>query len=144
MRDPTSDALGTLTQTSDTLIEGTLEVAGAIVALRLSFGADAPAERAAAIARARAVADRLESFVVRAKAHAAAQLLTLKNEMWLDEDEEPVTEERFLASMRLDAVAIDQERTVAFWFADGDLFWGHWIEVVMDADDACTSADLHG
>lgn len=64
-------------------------------------------------------------------------LLPLKNDGWLDENEAPVTADELLARALLETVSATPEGGVTFWHADGDLFWGHAIEVsgAIDRDE---------
>jgi hypothetical protein len=75
---------------------------------------------------------------------AATQLLELKNDIWLNEDEVPLTREQFQARMKLEAIALEADGSVAFWFDDGDLFFGHGICVSGSVEKGFTSANLRG
>jgi hypothetical protein len=55
------------------------------------------------------------------------ELLDLKNEDWLDEEEEPLSAGEFLARMVLKQISIRAGGEFGFTYRDGDLFEGHWI-----------------
>jgi hypothetical protein len=94
--------------------------------------------------RARAVLRALASHSRAAKDYAVSKLLDLKNENWLEEDEKPVTAEDFKGCMTLESVRFEADGDVTFYFHDGDLFWGHWIEIGMDVHDVFHHADIPG
>src|SRR5262249_31661710 len=56
---------------------------------------------------------------------AVEELLQLKNDSWLGEDEKEFTPEQFKSKMSLSSITLDSEGSIEFWFDDGDLFWGH-------------------
>src|SRR4051794_14862880 len=66
-----------------------VEAGGEPVAVMLATDSRLRVE--AALARARRVAPDLEGYLARAKQHAAAGLLALKNDAWSDEGDDPVT-----------------------------------------------------
>ena len=75
---------------------------------------------------------------------AVMDLLSLKNETWLDEDEKPVTVTEFKERMRLTAIQFTRDGKFEFWHEDGDLFWGHAIVVAGNLHDGPTKADIPG
>ncbi|MGL5062468.1 MAG: DUF2262 domain-containing protein [Microcoleus sp.] len=79
-----------------------------------------------------------------AKKYAARELLELKNQTWLDENEEPLTMEKFKSCMILESLVISSEGDVQFYYNDGDLFWGHYILIAMDSSDLFVDADIPG
>ncbi|OWA34034.1 hypothetical protein B9G55_17020 [Saccharibacillus sp. O16] len=90
------------------------------------------------------LADALEETDASACRYAAEELLELKNDVWLDEEEEELSEEEFMSRMELESVTLEVEGRAAFWYADGDLFGGHTICVERNADRQFVSADLMG
>lgn len=56
-------------------------------------------------------------------------LLGLKNDTWLSEDERPFTARRFKTRIRLQAIQVFADGRFEFWFSDDDLFGGHDIRV---------------
>jgi uncharacterized protein (TIGR03067 family) len=82
--------------------------------------------------RCRGVLSQLNRYRDAAADYAAKQLLSLKNEVWLDEDEAELTPNEFRQRMRLEAITFDSGGSVTFYHNDGDLFWGHCIQIGMD------------
>lgn len=94
------------------------------------------------------VAERLwndqMAWKVRVDAYAVKELLPIKNDFWLDEDEAPLTPEQFLSRMRLESIAVAKNGRFDFWHNDGDLFWGHLIQISGTLDEGLTHADIPG
>ncbi|MGA9520096.1 MAG: DUF2262 domain-containing protein [Myxococcaceae bacterium] len=98
----------------------------------------------AALARARHILLGLKHYSESAKEYAALKLLGRKNDSWLDEDEDPLTSDEFKARMQLTALDFSGDGGVTFWHDDGDLFWGHAIEIDMNGEDRYFRADTPG
>jgi hypothetical protein len=75
---------------------------------------------------------------------AVQQLLPIKNEHWLEEGERPLTADQFKARMSLDSISFRDGGRFEFWHHDGDLFWGHSIQVSGSIGDGLTDADIPG
>ncbi|MCQ4086396.1 DUF2262 domain-containing protein [Saccharibacillus sp. JS10] len=95
--------------------------------------------------------DRLEKIVgelpnldLAARCYAAKELLELKNDSWLDEDEEECSETIFIQRMQLESLTLSEDGDLAFWYEDGDLFWGHSICVHRSGKEQWLSADMMG
>ena len=121
--------------------QGQTESRGLPVALTLSCDEGPPAFDALA-----AVVADLDRLREDAEAQTVADLLALKNEEWLDEDdgEGAETAESFRAKLRLESVGLAPDGVVTFSFEDGDLFWGHAILVDRAADGTWDEADIAG
>lgn len=76
--------------------------------------------------------------------YAVHELLSLKNESWLDEDELEVTNEQFKNRMKLDSITVYSDGSFEFWHDDGDLFWGHSILISGSLTDGPTFSDIPG
>lgn len=76
--------------------------------------------------------------------YGVQELLDLKNEAWLDEDEDPVTADEFKALLEFNELSVYDDGGIAFVFDGGDLFWGHFVTISTDADYQFISADLEG
>ena len=75
---------------------------------------------------------------------AAEELLELKNFSWLDDNEEEVTKTEFLLKMKLETITINSDGSFTFWHDDGNLFFGHSIEITGNLKDGLKSADIPG
>jgi hypothetical protein len=75
---------------------------------------------------------------------AVQELLELKNDTWLGEGETPFARERFLSRMELTSISLSDDGDFEFWHDDGDLFWGHSIQVRGNVTDGPTFADIPG
>jgi hypothetical protein len=72
------------------------------------------------------------------------ELHSLKNDTWLGEDEAELSRDEFLGRIVLDAITVHEDGSFTFWYDDGDLFWGHAIEVYGNLTDGPKSANLAG
>lgn len=97
-----------------------------------------------ALATAGALWDDQAGWSERIRAYAVEELLPLKNDSWLEDDEEPLTPAEFRARMRLDSITVDPDGSFTFWHDDGDLFWGHSIQIDGTLQDGPTGADIPG
>lgn len=102
--------------------EGNARWSGAKVKLTLSTHEDALATAEALFSAEKRWAKQVGEFTV-------GKLLELKNDVWLEEGEKEVTKQQFLSRLKLRSIVIDEGGRFTFWFGDGDLFWGHAIEV---------------
>jgi hypothetical protein len=76
--------------------------------------------------------------------HAAAELLPVKNATWLGVGETKVTAAQFKQRMKLQWITVRPNGELAFWHKDGDLFFGHDIEVTGSITKGLSSAGIHG
>jgi hypothetical protein len=86
----------------------------------------------------------MEQWASKVNDYAVGQLLELKNDNWLDEDESAISREDFLCRMQLNSITVNPEGEFEFWHDDGDLFWGHSILVSGSFTDGITHADIAG
>jgi len=75
---------------------------------------------------------------------AVSGLLGLKNDTWLDEDEEPISADEFKRRMAIEVVNIDKDGGFSFQFGDDDMFFGHSIMVSGTLGDGPTEANIAG
>jgi hypothetical protein len=75
---------------------------------------------------------------------ASQRLTELKNDSWLDEDDQPMSEAEFREKMVLREISVSQQGAFEFWFDDGDMFWGHAIHVGGTLQDGPRNADIAG
>lgn len=78
------------------------------------------------------------------KRFTAKELIPLKNNTWLGENEPLADENVFMKIIELDNVLIFSDGGFEIFFIDNDLFWGHWIKVDIDHDFNISSADIVG
>jgi len=78
------------------------------------------------------------------KNFCASKLLSLKNETWLDEEEEPLSEKEFVQKITLDSIIAFSDRSFTIYFNDNDLFWGHAIAVDVNKERTLTDANIAG
>jgi hypothetical protein len=71
---------------------------------------------------------------------ALQEQLALAND-WQDEE---ITPEEFLQRMTLETIVINSNGHFEFWHDDGDLFWGHSIQISGSITTGLTTADIPG
>lgn len=76
--------------------------------------------------------------------YAVKELLPLKNESWLEENEKPWSKERFLKTYKLESIWISKDGQFQFWHEDGDIFWGHSILIEGTIKQGPNYADIPG
>jgi hypothetical protein len=79
-----------------------------------------------------------------ARDFAVKELLELKNGNWLGEDEKEFTPRRFKARMTLEEIAVSPNGHFEFYYNDGNLFWGHVIQVSGTLSQGPTYAGIAG
>jgi len=112
--------------------------------VRLSLSMDGCATPQELLSFARSLWDSQVSWSQRITDFAATKLLKLKNETWLEEDEEELSTQQFKTRMTLESITVYPNRTFEFWYDDGDLFLGHAIMVSGNLRDGPTNAGIHG
>jgi hypothetical protein len=76
--------------------------------------------------------------------YTASQLLELKNETWLKEDEVELSINEFISRMSIESISFDEEGEISIWYTDGDLFWGHSILVSYNKEGQPIEASING
>ena len=94
-------------------------------------------------------AENIEEFDKKNKEYAAENLLDLANEWQSDREEEEgeleeITKETFMEAMSLSEMTVSPWGEITLFYDDGDMFWGHSIVVVIEADGTIDSADIAG
>jgi hypothetical protein len=72
------------------------------------------------------------------------KLLPLKNDSWLGENERELTPADFKKKMKLQSINVAGDGSFEFWHDDGDLFWGHSIQIRGKLKDGLVDADIPG
>lgn len=112
--------------------------------IELTIDAIEPDDWKKAIDVANSLFDEQSEWKQRIEDFAVAKLLPLKNDNWLSDDEVEVTARQFVSRMALESITIRPDGTFEFWHNDGDLFWGHSIQISGDIKSGPTQADIPG
>jgi hypothetical protein len=109
--------------------EGEITYSERTVQLSIPSVRDSAEVDAGALAVAVQLVANLSSLDQAASLFAASRLVELKNDSWLGEDEEEVSEADFQQRLALAAVSAEADGEVSLYYDDGDLFFGHSIDV---------------
>ncbi|MDQ8192693.1 DUF2262 domain-containing protein [Roseibacillus persicicus] len=112
--------------------------------IRINLSPADVSEPSSVIARAEDLWRQRKPLTRKACEVAAATLLEVKNGSWLNEREPPMTEAQFMRKMKLESITVEDDGGFDFWFEDGDIFWGHSIEVRGDQERGFFDAGFHG
>lgn len=120
---------------------------GAEVSLSFDWGPEEEMKRSQNTARA--LLAGAADWDRRVREYAADELVSLANDWSQDaggEDEEPgeITREQFMERMELEALQVEPDGGFEFWFADGDMFYGHSIHVTGDLEKGPDWAQMEG
>lgn len=116
----------------------------ASMSMTLSLRVEKDLDAGAALETARALWSAQADWDQRIVERAVHNLLEIKNDCWLDEGEDEISREQFVARMRLETVSVAAGGRFDFWFADGDLFWGHSIRVSGNLAEGPARAEIFG
>ena len=122
--------------------EGRATWNGKKVGLSLSAREPADVERALQVARTLWRAQK--TWGAKVAAYAARQLLSLKNDNWLETGERPLTAKRFRERMKLESITVSPDGSFEFWHDDGGLFFGHSIQISGSLAKGLYDADIPG
>lgn len=95
------------------------------------------------IERARAVVRTLELELARIHLEVARRALSIYADKWR-RSRALLTVDRVAARISMSSAHIGPDGRAELCFADGDLFYGHWIEVKLDSNLCVRSADVAG
>lgn len=112
------------------------------IELNLSLEDDAEVEKA--LKTAHTLWEQQALWDDQIKEYAVKELLELKNDAWVEDEEEEVSKTEFLSLMTLETVTVYPNGDFEFWHGDGDLFWGHSIKVSCSLSGGITSAGIEG
>lgn len=85
-----------------------------------------------------------ERWAKRIEDYAVRELLPLKNESWLDDEDVELSAQLFKSKMTLESITVTPDGSFDFWHNDGDLFSGHSIQVSGDLSQGPTDAAIPG
>jgi hypothetical protein len=112
--------------------------------IRINIHTDETQDISAGLKVAEKLWDDQRAWKEKVDAYAVQELLPLKNESWLDDDESPLNASQFKSRMTLQSISIHPDGEFEFWHDDGDLFWGHSIQISGSLDEGLTQADIPG
>jgi hypothetical protein len=112
--------------------------------VRLTLDASEPLDVEQALKVARTLWRAQKSWHAKVSAYAVRELLPLKNGSWLDDGQRPLTAKQFQARMTLKSIIVSPDGSFQFWHNDGDLFWGHSIQINGSLTKGLYSADIPG
>ncbi len=108
---------------------------------QISLVFDAEEDRAEVLQRAKTLLAGAADWDERIRAYAADDLLASAND-WAEDEE--ITREQFIQRMELESIEIRADGSFEFWFADGDMFYGHSIHVSGDMENGPDDAAMEG
>lgn len=109
----------------------------------ISLVFDREEDRASCAANARALLASAADWDRRVREYAAGELLDSAND-WAEDGEEPITREQFMERMEPESVEIRADGSFEFWFADGEMFYGHSIHVSGNLTGGPDAAQMEG
>lgn len=91
----------------------------------------------------------MDKLLEQAARFAAEKLLDLGNNWCFnawegEEDFIPMTVEDFIDCIRLTSISLSDDESFSLWYNDGDIFWGHAIEVYGSKMEGFTDASIQG
>lgn len=113
-------------------------------AVTLSLEPDGAGKLDAALDAARSLWKDQQAWAERISDYAVRELLPLKNDCWLEDGDAALTVGQFRDRMTLESVTVRPNGSFEFWHNDGDLFWGHWIQISGNLAEGPTGADIPG
>lgn len=120
------------------------KVSWASLSIRLNVTPDDEGSAEASLAVAKDLWRDQTGWGKRISDFAVQKLLPLKNDTWLEDDEEALTPDQFRARMTLESITVDPDGSFTFWHNDGDLFFGHAIQICGSLSEGPTDADIPG
>ena len=108
---------------------------------QISLVFDAGEDRAEVLQKAKTLLSGAADWDERIRAYAADDLLASAND-WAEDGE--ITREQFIQRMELESIEIRADGSFEFWFADGDMFYGHSIHVSGDMENGPDDAAMEG
>ena len=114
----------------------------------VSLTIDMDENRADCVGNARTLLAGAADWDKRVREFAAGELLELANDWSQDMDDEgeavEVTREQFMERMELESIEVRADGGFEFWFADGEMFYGHSIHVSGNLTDGPGTAQMEG
>lgn len=112
--------------------------------IQLTLSVESDEELVDTLSTAKALWKDAADWNARVADFATSKLLPLKNASWLGEDETEISEKQFLDRMKLESINVFAEGDFDFFHTDGDLFWGHAIQIGGHINEGPKFADIPG
>ncbi len=112
--------------------------------IELNINVEEPNDLQAGLILAHSLFENVTSWSQRISNYAVQELLPLKNDTWLEDDELELTSEDFLKRMKLESISLYLDGEFEFWHDDGDLFYGHSIQISGNIEEGPKSAKIPG
>lgn len=109
----------------------------------ISLVFDKDEDRAACVQNAKTLLASAAGWDRRVREYAAGALLDSAND-WAEDGEEPITREQFMERMEPESVEVRADGSFEFWFADGEMFYGHSIHVSGSLTGGPSAAQMEG
>ena len=114
----------------------------------ISLTIDMEEDREEALQNAKTLLASAADWDKRVRECAADELLQNANdwnqEMEKDGETPTITREQFMERMELESIEVMADGSFQFWFADGDMFYGHSIWVSGDLENGPDEASMEG
>jgi hypothetical protein len=104
---------------------------------------DATGSLSPCIARARRIVERYPSIQKKIHRYIAREIFPTYNKTWRS-DKMPFTLEQVLRHLKLEAITTHPEPEATFWFAAGNLFLGHILQLRMADRNKFVDHDMPG
>jgi hypothetical protein len=112
--------------------------------IRIDFPTDETQDISTSLKVAETLWDDQRAWKQKVNEFAVQELLPVKNDYWLDDNESPLTPSQFTSRMTLQSISIYPDGDFEFWHGDGEVFWGHSIQISGSLDEGLTQADIPG
>ncbi len=92
-------------------------------------------------------AENFVEFDKKIKEAAAKYLLDLANDWLADNDEaevDEITKDMFIDSIEISEMTVSPDGSITLYYDDGDMFWGHAIEISVEPDGTVSDANIAG
>lgn len=112
--------------------------------IKINLALDEDGDSKGSVDTATIIFSECAEWSMKVNEYAISELLKLKNESWLQENQAELLPIDFLKAMRLESVTFYPEGDFEFWHNDGGLFWGHSILISGSIQEGLYGADIPG